>query len=119
MATFTVEYEDVLLHRLQSISKLLDAAYRIPGTNFRIGVDPIIGLIPVVGDLFTIGMSAYTLTMAHKLGAPRWLLLRMLLNVAIDALIGAIPIIGDLFDFAFKAHMRNLKLLERWLAVRR
>jgi hypothetical protein len=100
------------LATLRRISELLDSAFVVPGTNYRIGLDPIIGLIPMVGDLaspiFTIGL----LWQAYDLGIPKVVQLRMIFNAAIDALIGAIPLAGDLFDFAWKSNQMNLALLE-------
>ena len=92
---------------------MLDSAVPVPGTSFRFGLDPILGLIPGVGDLvspiFTLGI----LFQARDLGVPRIVQLRMIFNVAIDVLTGFIPLIGDLFDFAWKANNRNMALLER------
>jgi hypothetical protein len=96
---------------------LLDSAFTVPGTSYRVGLDPILGLVPGLGDLvsplFTIGI----LWQARDLGVPRVVQLRMLFNVAIDSLLGAVPFIGDLFDFAWKANTRNLALLERHAEV--
>jgi hypothetical protein len=101
------------LEALRRISQLLDSAFVVPGTNYRIGLDPILGLIPMIGDLaspiFTIGV----LWQGRDLGIPRIVQLRMIFNAAIDALTGAIPIAGDLFDFAWKSNQMNLALLER------
>lgn len=100
------------LATIRRIAELLDSAFVIPGTSYRIGLDPIIGLIPMVGDLaspiFTIGL----LWQAYDLGIPKVVQLRMMFNAAIDALIGAIPVAGDLFDFAWKSNQWNLALLE-------
>ena len=100
------------LATLRRISELLDSAFVIPGTSYRIGLDPIIGLIPMVGDLaspiFTIGL----LWQAYDLGIPKVVQLRMIFNAAIDALVGAIPVAGDLFDFGWKSNQWNLALLE-------
>lgn len=94
------------------IAELLDSAFVVPGTNYRIGLDPIIGLIPMVGDLasplFTIGL----LWQAYDLGIPKVVQLRMIFNAAVDALVGAVPLAGDLFDFAWKSNQWNLALLE-------
>jgi hypothetical protein len=98
---------------LRKLSDLLDSAFAVPGTRYRVGLDPILGLIPGIGELvsplFTIGI----LWQARELSIPRIVQLRMLLNVAIDSLVGAVPILGDLFDFAWKANNRNMALLER------
>lgn len=101
------------LEALRRFSRLLDSAILVPGTSYRIGLDPILGLIPGIGDLvsplFTIGL----LWQARDLGVPRVVQARMIFNVAIDACLGAVPLLGDLFDFVWKANDRNLVLLER------
>lgn len=98
--------------QLDWLAKLLDAQFSIPGTNFRFGLDGIIGLIPGAGDISTFAVSAYLLTIMARNGASGYVLARMVLNVVIDALFGMIPILGDIFDIAFKANMRNLKLMK-------
>lgn len=98
--------------QLDWIAKLMDAQFSIPGTTFRFGLDGIIGLIPGVGDLSTFAVSAYLLTIMARNGASGYVLSRMVLNVLIDAVFGMIPVLGDLFDIAFKANMRNLKLMK-------
>ena len=84
----------------------------MPGTSFRFGLDPILGLVPGLGDLvsplFTVGL----IWQARDLGIPRVVLLRMIFNVAIDTLVGLVPLLGDLFDFAWKSNNMNLALLE-------
>ena len=101
------------LTALRRAAELLDSAFVVPGTNYRIGLDPIIGLVPIVGDLasplFTIGL----LWQAYDLSLPKVVQLRMIFNAAIDALVGAIPVAGDLFDFGWKSNEMNLALLER------
>jgi hypothetical protein len=104
------------LQRLRRLTKLLDSAFLIPGTNWRIGLDPIIGLIPGAGDLVTAALSVYIVVEAHQLGARRGTMARMVLNVAIDFLGGAIPLVGDIFDAAWKCNLRNLSLLEKEIA---
>lgn len=101
------------LQRVRSLAWLLDNSIPLPG-GFRIGLDPIIGLIPGVGDAIGALMSVFILNEARMLGAPRSVLMRMSGNVLIDTLIGAIPFVGDLFDAGFKANARNLALLERY-----
>ncbi len=100
------------LEALRHISRLLDSQFLLPGTSFRFGLDPILGLIPGIGDLvsplFTVGI----LWQGRDLGLPRVVQLRMLFNVGIDTVCGAVPLIGDLFDFAWKANNMNLALLE-------
>lgn len=99
-------------NQLDWISKLMDAQFSIPGTKFRFGLDGIIGLIPGAGDISTFAVSAYLLTIMARNGASGYVMARMALNVVIDALFGMVPILGDLFDIAFKANMRNLKLMK-------
>lgn len=101
------------LKRLRHLANLLDNAFTIPGTKFRIGLDPIIGLIPGAGDLITSLISLYIIIEARKLGAPRSTRTRMLLNVGIDFLVGTIPLLGDIFDAGWKCNVRNLRILER------
>ena len=97
---------------IRRIAELLDSAFVIPGTNYRIGLDPIIGLIPMIGDLASPIFTIALLWQAYDLGIPKVVQLRMIFNAAIDALIGAIPLAGDLFDFAWKSNQWNLELLE-------
>ena len=101
------------LEALRKVAQLLDSAFVVPGTSYRFGLDPILGLVPGLGDLvsplFTIGI----LWQARELALPRIVQLRMIFNVAIDSLVGAVPVLGDLFDFAWKANTMNLALLER------
>ncbi len=99
----------------RALSHVLDTAFRVPGTNWRFGLDPIIGLIPGLGDLVASGLSSYIIYLASHAGAPRSLLVRMVFNVAVDTVIGAIPFAGDLFDAAWKANVRNTALLQRFL----
>lgn len=98
--------------RLRHLARLMDSSIRLPG-GFRIGWDGIIGLIPGFGDLAGAGVSAYIVLGAARLGAPKRVIVRMLLNVAIESVVGSIPLLGDLFDMAFKANMRNMRLLDR------
>jgi len=100
------------LATLRRISELLDSAFVIPGTSYRIGLDPIIGLIPMVGDLASPIFTIALLWQAYDLGIPKVVQLRMIFNAATDALVGAIPVAGDLFDFGWKSNQWNLALLE-------
>jgi hypothetical protein len=94
---------------------LLDSSFRIPGTRMRGGLDPLIGLIPGLGDAVGIALSAYLVIECMRLGVPRRTLARMVWNVAVEGIVGAVPILGDLFDLRFKANVRNVRLLERAL----
>ena len=102
-------------HGIRFLTRILDTAFEIPGLGWKIGLDPVIGLIPGVGDAVTTVISLYIVTTAMKLGAPRIVVARMLVNVMIDALFGALPVVGDVFDVWFKANARNLALYERSL----
>ncbi len=103
--------------RYQRLVRLFEQAFRIPGTNWRFGIDALLGLIPGLGDLAGALAAGYGVWLARRMGAPAALQVRMLGNVALDALGGAVPLLGDLFDFAFKAQLRNRALLEGWLAA--
>src|SRR3546814_11981017 len=87
----------------------------VPGINRPIGLDAIVGLIPVVGDLLAALMSAYVIWEARNLGMSKWHLARMGANTLVDTAIGAIPLVGDLFDFAFRSNTRNLRIVRRHL----
>jgi uncharacterized protein DUF4112 len=102
------------LAALRRWSVLLDSAFRVPGTNLTFGLDPIIGLIPGLGDLTSPLFAALLLVHAVRMRIPRVVQVRMLINAAIDLLVGLIPVLGDLFDFGWKANVRNLALLERY-----
>lgn len=101
--------------RLEAIAKLLDVAFILPGTNIRYGIDGLIGLIPVVGDIITTAISLWLVREARALGAPWYITARMLGNVAVDGVVGIVPFVGDAFDVMFRANMRNVRLLRRWL----
>ena len=103
------------LARLRKFAWLLDGQFRLPWTRFRFGLNSIVGLSPVVGDVALGLVSLYLVWEARQLGAPNALLARMVGNVAIEVVGGSVPILGDLFDMAFKANLRNLDLLERWM----
>ena len=103
------------LERLRHVAQIYDAGIRIPGTRFTIGLDPLIGLIPGLGDLIGAGVAIWIVAEAAHLGVSGFGLLRMLLNVAIDTLGGAVPVAGDVFDALWKANLKNVRLLERHL----
>jgi hypothetical protein len=100
------------LRHLQTLAKLMDSRFRIPGTDFRFGLDAIIGLIPGVGDLTTFGISGFMVFIMAKNGASGFVLARMILNVLIDTIVGSIPLLGDLFDFAYKSNTKNVRLMQ-------
>ena len=101
------------LRRVKIIASVLDDAIRVPGTDLRFGLDPLVGLIPGLGDLLGGAASAYIILEAARAGAPASVLVRMALNVGVDTLVGGLPVVGDLFDFAWKSNARNVKLLAR------
>ena len=101
--------------RLYALEKLLERAFVIPGTRIPIGMDSIVGLVPVAGDVITGLMGLYLVWEARNVGASRWLQARMLANVGIDTALGAVPLVGDAFDFLFKSNSKNLRLLKRHL----
>ena len=99
--------------RSRKIAYWLDDAFRIPGTRLRFGLDPLIGLIPGLGDIVSGLLSTYIVVEALRTKAPRALLLRMLANLGVDMVLAAVPIAGDLFDAGWKANSRNLSLLRQ------
>ena len=105
------------ISRARGLARLLDDLVRIPGTNIGIGLDPIIGLIPGLGDVLGGLMSSYILLVAGQEGVPTSVLFRMLGNIALDSVVGVVPVVGDLFDFGVKANRRNVDLLDRYLAA--
>jgi hypothetical protein len=97
---------------LEALAWLLDSSIPVPGTNLRIGLDPLMGMIPVVGDLLGMLFSAWILVRAARLGIPRVTLMRMGFNVTVDAAVGVIPFVGDAFDFWWQANRKNVELLK-------
>ena len=104
---------EAALRRARGMADLLDEAFRVPGTDFRIGLDPIIGILPVAGDSVAAILSLYPVLEAYRLDAPLRTLVWMLLLVGVDALIGSIPVLGPLFDAVWKANEWNVRALER------
>jgi hypothetical protein len=105
--------EDRALPALRKWAVLLDSAFQVPGTKMRFGLDPIVGLVPGVGDLVTGFFAVMILLHSIRLRIPKVVIARILLNTGLDLLVGAVPLLGDLFDAGFKANLRNLTLLER------
>jgi hypothetical protein len=99
------------LRWVESISRIMDSQFRVPGTSWRFGLDPIMSLIPVVGGIPSLAVSGVLILTMMRHGASGNVAVRMVLNVLLDTLIGAIPIIGNIFDFAYKANDRNVRLL--------
>jgi len=108
---------DGSLDRLRRLAWWLDEGIRVPGTGFRIGLDPILGLVPGLGDSAGALMGVAILAEAARQGVPRITLVRMVANVVLDTALGPVPLLGDVFDAAWKANTRNLRLLERHAIV--
>jgi uncharacterized protein DUF4112 len=101
------------LERLRTLSRLLDSAFVIPGTRYRIGLDGIVGLVPGIGDAIGAIFSLYIIFQAARMGVPKATLARMIGNVGVDTIVGEIPLLGDLFDVGFKSNIRNMSLIEQ------
>ena len=101
--------------RVEMLEKLLERAFHIPGTKIPFGLDSIIGLVPVLGDIITAAMGAYIVWEARNLGMSKWELIRMTANVGIDTAIGAIPIVGDAFDLVWRSNTKNLRIIKKHL----
>lgn len=101
------------LDKLRRYQYVLDQAFRVPGTNLRFGWDPIIGLVPWAGDFLTALMAAAIVVQSHRMGVPKVVQARMVINVALDLLIGVVPFLGDVADVFWKANTKNMALLER------
>ena len=104
------------LARSRRLSTLLDSTFTVPRTRITVGLDPILGVVPGVGDIVSTAASAYIVAQAAALGVPRATLLRMCLNLLLDAAVGSIPLVGDAFDVVWRANDRNVRLLESRLA---
>jgi hypothetical protein len=104
--------------RMEALARLMDGAFVLPGTNIRLGLDAIVGLVPVAGDVISGIISSYLIWEARQLGAPKWLIARMMANTLLDTTIGAIPVVGDAFDIFFRANMKNMALLRRHMEKR-
>lgn len=115
----TARSREAALEDAKRIATLLDDGFRIPGTRIRFGWEPVIGLIPGVGDAAMTILALVPVISAWRLGASRWLLARMIANVGVDAAIGAIPAVGDIFDVFFRSNRRNARLLEQHLRATR
>lgn len=100
------------LLRLDQVAQLLDNRFRIPGTNFRFGVDSVLGLVPYAGDVITFLISGALIVIMGRYGASTKLALKMIGNIWVDGVIGTIPLLGDLFDFRYKANLKNVQLLK-------
>jgi hypothetical protein len=105
------------LKRMRQLTKLLDNAIAIPGTKQRIGLDPLLGLIPGGGDTVSAAFSGYIIIEAARMGLPRSALVRMVGNIILDMVVGAVPFVGDIYDTVSKANVRNMQIVERHINV--
>ena len=101
--------------RIEAMERVLERSFTIPGINQPVGLDAIVGLVPVAGDLISAALGAWIVWEASNLGLPKWKLWRMAGNVAFDAAVGAVPVAGDVFDFLFRSNTRNLRIVKRHL----
>ena len=106
------EIKEEKLIRLKRLSERLDDTFTIPGTKYKIGIEALIGAVPIIGDLIGGILASYIMYSGMKMGAPPQIIARMAVNIAIDFAIGSIPIIGDLFDLVWKANRKNVELIE-------
>ena len=104
-----------LRKRVETLEIILERSFVIPGINRPVGLDAIVGLVPVVGDVITAVMGAYLIWEARNLGMPKWKIWRMVGNLGVDTTLGAIPLVGDAFDFLFRSNTRNLKIIKKHL----
>lgn len=109
------ENEEQALQRVDKLANVLDDAIAIPGTRWRMGLDSILGLIPVAGDIAGAGITLYLVGTAAQVGAPKHLIVRMLSNAGIDLAVGVVPVLGDVLDVAWRANRRNANLLRNHL----
>ncbi len=101
--------------RVETLELLLERSFRVPGINVPIGLDALIGLVPVLGDLVTTALGAYIVWEARNLGMSKWHLMRMGGNVAFDTVLGLVPVVGDAADFVFRSNTRNLRIIKKHL----
>jgi hypothetical protein len=101
--------------RIEAMERLLERAFTVPGTSYRVGLDVMLDLIPVVGDIIAAVMGAWIVWEARNLGMSKWHIARMSGNVGVDFLLGAIPWVGAIPDFFFRSNTRNLRIVKRWL----
>jgi Domain of unknown function (DUF4112) len=101
--------------RVEALEMLLERSFHIPGTKVPVGLDSIIGLVPVLGDVVTAVMGAYMVWEARNLGMSKWQLIRMTANVGVDTALGAIPLVGDVFDFVWRSNSKNLRIIKKHL----
>jgi len=110
------EVDNAVLQRMDVAATVLDDGFRVPGTDFRFGVDPVLGVLPVAGDTVATALSLYIVLEAVFAGVSLFTLVRMVFNIAVDYAAGLVPVVGDLFDAYWKANRRNVNLAARDLA---
>ena len=101
--------------RVEAMEKVLERSFTLPGINRPVGLDAVVGLVPVAGDLVAAALGLYLVWEARNLGMSKFKLARMVANVGFDTLLGAVPVAGDLFDFLFRSNTRNIKMIHRHL----
>ena len=101
--------------RIEALERVLEGVFAVPGTSRKVGLDALVGLVPVAGDIIGAALGMYLVWEARNLGMSKWQLARMTANVGIDTALGAIPLAGDLFDFVFRSNTRNLRVIRRHL----
>jgi hypothetical protein len=101
--------------RVEAMEALLERSFHIPGTKVPVGLDSVIGLVPVLGDIVTAAMGAYMVWEARNLGMSKWQLMRMTANVGVDTALGAIPVVGDAFDLVWRSNSKNLRIIKKHL----
>lgn len=101
--------------RIEGLERLLEGMFDVPVLGRKVGLDALLGLVPVAGDVIAAALGLYLVWEARNLGMPRWQLWRMVGNVGVDTLIGAVPVAGDLFDFLYRSNTRNLKIVRKHL----
>ena len=107
------EEKEALVKSVEKLARLMDSRFAIPGMPVKLGLDTIIGLIPVLGDTIGLSISGYIIAQAKRLGVSDATLMKMSINVFLDWLIGLVPIVGDLFDWGWQANNRNARLLRK------
>lgn len=105
-----------ITRRVEMVERVLENAFTIPGLRRKVGLDAVIGLVPVAGDVVTALLGMYIVWEGRNLGMSKWQLARMTANVGVDTLLGAIPVVGDAFDFLFRSNTRNLKIIRKHIA---
>lgn len=105
----------VILKRLETLEFMLERSFTLPGINRAVGLDAIIGLVPVIGDFISAAIGSYLVWEARNLGLPKWKIARMMAHIGIDTALGAVPFIGDAFDVMYRSNSRNLKIIKSHL----